>query len=157
MKQTIFILIFFAFGYSVNAQQLEPTVVKPVAFDRLYLLSSPHKPKQVFVVEVQNPNSDLIKVIYFPKTDGFRGGVTDFVLPAILTNKTLWKLNLRDPLETEKGYCKIDNFWKNTSNKFSTDEKKEPILRFRSTQIDADVKFNNLSEMPCMILDSFSK
>ena len=154
MKQTIFILIFFAFGYSINAQS-EPTLVRPVAFDRLYLLSSPQRPKQVFIGEVQSTRT-LLKIIYFPTTDGLRGGVTEFVDPATLNKKTVWLLELRSPLEKEKFFCEIDNFLRDSSKKFSTNEKKEPVLRFRSTQLDAFIKFNNLSEMPCMVLDGKS-
>ncbi len=155
MKQAIFILIFFTFGFSADAQQeRDPTLVKPVAYDRNFILSSPHKPKQVFIVQVQNANGDLLKVIYFPKTDGLRGGVTEFVGPKTLSSKTLWKIKLRQPVESESIYCKTDNFLSSSSDKISFAKEKEPVLRFRSTQFDAFIQFNNFEKMPCMILDS---
>jgi hypothetical protein len=158
MKQTIFILFLLILVHSANAQQ-EPksNLVKPLAIDRLFWLSSPHKPKQTFIVERQEITGGLLKVIYFPKTDGLRGGVTEFVDPKTLTNKTLWNLKLRNPLENEKAYCKVDNYFRTSKGKIHKNEIGEPTLRFRATQIEADIKFNNLLEMPCMILESFLK
>lgn len=158
MKRAISILILFAFVNAASAQQSsEPILVKPLAFDRFFGLSSPQKPRQVFIAEIQNSSNSLVKVIYFPKTDGLRGGVTEFVDPKTLNNNTVWKLKLRLPLEEEKLYCKTDNYFRTSKNKIHTNESGEPTLRFHSTQIEADIKFNNLSEMPCMILASFLK
>lgn len=158
MKQANLILLFFVLAYSVYAQQeSKPTLVKPLAYDKYYLLSGPPKPLQIFIVEVQNDNYDLLKIIYFPKTDGLRGGETEFIVPRTLNNKTLWNLKLRYPGEKEKSYCKTDNFVRTESNNIAVNKEKEAVLRFRSTQMDADIKFNNLSEMPCMILESFSE
>jgi hypothetical protein len=157
MKKIIFILILFAIGHSVNAQNgPEAILVQPLAFDRFFWLLPPVKPKQIFIVEVQNTNSELLKVIYFAPTDGFRGGKTDFIDARTLNGKTLWKLKLRIPSENEKIHCKADNYLRTSKGKIHTNESGEPILRFRSTQIEADIKFNNLSDMSCMILDSFS-
>lgn len=157
MKQTIFLFFLLAWVQFSNAQQEpEPTLVKPVAIDRLFWLSNPHQPRQVFIVEVQDTNGRLLKVVYFPKTDGLRGGVTEFVDPRSLNKNTIWKLNLRSPLEEEKRQCMTNDYLRTSKNKIHTNESGEPTLRFRSTQIEADIKFNSLSEMPCMILESFS-
>jgi hypothetical protein len=158
MKRAISILILFAFMSGAVAQQeSEPILIKPVAFDRFFWLSSPANPRQVFVAEVQNSSKSLVKVIYFPKTDGYRGGATEFIDPKTLSNNTVWKLKLHRASGDEKLYCKTDNYIRTSKNKIDTNESGEQTLRFHSTQIDADIKFNNLSEMGCMIVDSFSK
>lgn len=158
MKQTIFFFLLFALFQITNAQQeSELILVKPVAMDRLFWLSSPQQPKQVFIVEVQDTKGGLIKVIFFPKTDGLRGGVTEFVDPKTLNKDTFWKLKLRSPLEEEKRQCMTDNYLRTSKNKVHTNESGEPTLRFRSTQMEADIEFKSFSEMPCMVLESFSK
>ena len=68
MKQIIFFLYLFALVHFTNAQQVsEFTLVTPVAMDRLFWLSSPQQPKQVFIVEVQGTNGGLLKSFFFQK------------------------------------------------------------------------------------------
>lgn len=153
MKQIILILLLLLSLYFSTSAQEEFVVVTPVAVDRLFWLSSPRKPVQVFVAEMQNGTLP-IKIIYFPKSDGRRGGLTEFVDPKTLNNKTRWKVRLRAPSGEETSYCKADNYFRTSRSKIKTDEEGEPVLRFRSTQFDAFLQFRNLAEMSCKVLDS---
>ncbi len=154
MKHLTLFLILLSLSTDVSSQRDNESVeVVPLAYDRFYLLSDPQRPKQVFIVEVQNARKDLLRVVYFPFTEGFRGGITKFLDPKTLNSETLWKLRLRLPTDAENSACNSNNFLREDSNKSSINNQ-EPVLRFRSTQIDAEIKFVGLSEMPCMILDS---
>jgi hypothetical protein len=158
MKKIIIItLIIFAFAFSSSSQQSrKPTLARFVAFDKFSGWKNPREPIQTLIIEIQKSKVELLKILYFPKTNGFRGGAK-ILETDTLNYKNLWRMKLRDPSENEKLNCETDNFLRTFDGEIDTNEKNEPTLRFRSTQIDADVKLNNLSEMPCQVLDSFSK
>lgn len=130
-----------------------------VAFDRSYSLMNAHEPRQQFIVEVQNEELSaemkLIIVVYFAPTTGFRGGAQLLEIDT-LNYKNRWKLKLRQPLKKrEREACsQIDNFLRSKDGKAYNDKRKEPVVRFRSTQFEADMIFEQLQEMPCMILES---
>jgi len=157
---TILLIIFALVISSSSQQNSETTIANFVAFDKFSGLSNPREPKQMFIIEVQKSSffqaGKLIKVVYYPKTDGFRGGAK-FLESDTLNYKNIWKMKLRQPSEEEKLYCEFENYLKTSDGEVDTDEKSEPTLKFHSTQIDADLKFNNLERIPCMILDSFLK
>lgn len=156
-RMFIVIVIIFTLTFPSNSQQSSKvTLAKFVAFDKFSALSNPREPNQLLLIEIQKSKGELLKVIYFPKTNGSRGGAK-FLEADTLNYKNLWKMKLRQPLENEKLSCEADNFLRTSDGEIDTNEKNEPTLRFRSTQIDADVKLDDLSDMPCMILDSFSK
>lgn len=158
MKRAISILILIVFGNAANAQQAsEPILVKLVAFDRYFWLSSPHGPRQVFIGEIQDGSNSLIKVVYLPKTDGLRGGETEFIAPKTLKNNAVWRFQLRLPLEEEKLKCKTENYFRTSKNKIAINERGEPALRFRAAQFDGFVQFSDVEKMPCMIDDSKSR
>jgi hypothetical protein len=149
---------------TLSHQSADPALINGrfIAFDILQSLTNPHEPTQSFIVEVQdkNPyiNVKLLRVVYFAPTNGLRGGAK-FLSHDILDYKNVWKLKLHQPLTAgEKSACsQYDNFWRVMDGTIDIDEKKEPILRYRSTQFEAEIKFEKITEMPCMILDSIQQ
>jgi hypothetical protein len=154
-------LIIFSLLIAFPYQSANPDLIKGrfVAFDNLQGLTNPRQTTQRFIIEVQDkqtsPNAKLLKVVYFAPSGSVRGSAK-FLGRDILDYRYVWKLKLHQPLEErEKSECsQFDNFWRVTDGTIDTDEKNEPALRYRSTQFEAEIKFEKLSEVPCMILDS---
>lgn len=132
-----------------------------IASDSFQGFTNPREPVQRLFLEVRDKNSSsklkLLKVIYFPETTGRRGGAK-FLSEDILKYKNVWKLKVHQPTEQkEKFECgRFDNYLRSYDGGIDTDGK-EPLLRYRSTQSDAYIRFEKLSEIPCMILDSISR
>jgi hypothetical protein len=132
-----------------------------IAFDKFQGLTNPREPIQMLFVEMQDQGAPsgvkLLRVVYYPETTGVRGGAK-FLTDDILRYKNIWKLKFHQPLEErEKRACgQFDNFFRTSGGAIDTDGR-EPLLRYRSTQFDADIKFEKLGEMPCMVLDSVNQ
>lgn len=153
IKFIIMCFVVFLFFQTANSQTVEGRFV---AFDKSRTLTNAREPKQHFIVEIQDEKSpvkvNLIKVVYFVPTNSFRGGAKLLDTNA-LNYKKVWKLKLSKPSKEEKDSCRqIDNFLRNEDGTVYNDEVKEPVLLFHSTQFNADIMFENLLEMPCMIL-----
>ncbi|MBX3288313.1 MAG: hypothetical protein KF855_03115 [Acidobacteria bacterium] len=155
-------LLLFIFLHCANtalhAQGVSPksTHGRFVAFDKFAVLSNPRAPNQLLVVEQSDASKKLFKVIYFPKTHGMRGSA-QFLSSKELNYENLWLLHTRMPTKEEKWLCEIDIFFRSTDGGIDLDEKLEPVLRFRSTQIEADLKLDKFSAMPCLVLESMNK
>jgi len=158
MIKAIILIILFALPY----QSANPELISGrfIASDKFQGLTNPREPIQMLFVEVQGkgtaPGVKLLKVVYYPETTGIRGGAK-FLGNDTLKYSNVWKLKFHLPLEErEKHACgQFDNFFRASNGTIDTDGR-EPLLRYRSTQFEADIKFENLSKMPCMILDSIN-
>lgn len=151
---------FFAFFLLSTQEAISQTIIgRFIALDKSTALMSTHEPKQRFIVETPeealSTGMKLIKVVYFAPTNGFRGGAK-LLTEDTINYKNLWRLKLHQPIEDrERDSCKqIDNFLRVKNGKAYIDKMKEPVVLFRSTQFEADIIFEQLPDMPCMILDS---
>lgn len=130
-----------------------------VAVDKLQALTNPREPRQQLIVEVQNARlfakGQLIRVVYFAETTSLRGGAK-FLGIETWGYANTWNLKTHHPTTAnERAACAdVDNFFRAADGSIDENEKHEPILRYRSTQSKADMKFDDLSVMPCVILDS---
>lgn len=155
------VVTLFALGFSTNAQQVSATSkARFVAYDKFSGWGNPREPVQLLLIEVQGKDRSklggLIKVIYRPKTNGFRGDA-EFLEMRVLGYENTWNMVLSRPKEKELRLCDIGNYLLTSDNRVDTDENGEPTTRFHSTLIDADLVVGTINELPCMILDSFSK
>jgi len=123
-----------------------------IAFDRFAPLGNPREPTQLLILEEANGSEAIIKTIYFPKTNGLRGGA-QFLLPADLKYQKVWKLRLREPMKEEKRLCKVDSFFRSADGGIDLDANQEPVLRFRSTLFESDLKLDRLSSIPCLVIE----
>ena len=132
---------------------------KFVAYDQFQGLTDPRQPLQRFVVEAQKGESveevRLLRLVYFAEGTSIRGGAK-FLGDHTLSYSNTWTMRVHRPSkENERAACdKIDNFFRTSDGSPSTDETGQPILRFRSTRSSEEVKFDGLSAMPCLVLDS---
>lgn len=130
-----------------------------VAVDKLQALTNPREPRQQLIAKIQNAGlfaeGQLIRVIYFAETTSLRGGAK-FLGKETLDYANNWNLKIHQPkTANERAACAdVDNFLRAADGSIDEDGKHEPILRYRSTQSKADMKFDDLSVMPCVILDS---
>jgi hypothetical protein len=153
----------FALALSFHMPNSQPNCLsgKFVAFDKLQILTNPREPKQLFIVEVQKAGlfdkGQLLRLVYFAPGTSIRGGAK--FLRDELAYANTWTLKVHKPsTENERIYCaEVDNFWRAADGSIDEDGKREQILRFRSTQFQADVRFENLKNMPCLILDSLER
>lgn len=132
-----------------------------VAFDKFQGLTNPREPIQRFVVEVQKGGlfaaGQSLKVVYFAETTSMRGGAK-FLGDQTLSYANTWTMKIHQPsTEKERLACrKVDNFLRAPDGSVDEDERGKPILRFRSTRLLGDITFDDLSVMPCLILDSLT-
>lgn len=164
-KLISFLFVVSALTQTVASQtKAEPVTGRFVAFDKFADWGNPREPQQLLIVEIGQKSKSkaslsemkLIKVVYLPETNGRRGGAK-FLDEETLNYQNHWKMRLESSSDREMSLCDVDNFLRTSEDEVDTNEKGEPTLRFHSTQIDADVALKNLSNMPCMILRSFSK
>lgn len=131
-----------------------------VAYDRFQGLTNPYEPTQTLILELITPKSEekLVRLVYFAPTNGMRGGAR-FLDNKILQDETVSRFRVHQPsTEREEDICgRADSFFRSLQNVIDEDEKGEPLLRFRSTQFAADMKFDRIEAMPCLILDSIAK
>jgi hypothetical protein len=159
----ISLLLFCAFFVPHQATQFQAGDVsgKFVAFDILQTLTNPREPKQLLIVEVQEAGlfskGQLVRVVYFAPGTSLRGGAK--FLKDELSYGNTWTLKVRQPSTgNERVYCAdVDNFWRTATGSIDEDGKHHQLLRFRSTQFKADMKFDSLKDMPCLILDSLER
>ena len=144
---------------SQQDKESDSLVGRFLAFDKLQGLTNPREPRQQFVfrLEHESPSRSgtLIRLVYFPETTSLRGGAK-FLTDDKLAYPNRWNLRVHQPRTTnERSACKdVDDFFRAADGSIDENEKHEPMLRYRSTQTKADMRFDGLSTMPCLILDS---
>lgn len=128
-----------------------------LAYDRFQGLTNPREPIQRFVVETQKGSTgkQLLKIVYFPETTSIRGGA-QFLGDQTLSYRNTWTMKVHRPSSVNERFAcdNTDNFFKTPAGSPDLDENHKPILRFRSTRFQKEIKFENLSLMPCLILDA---
>lgn len=129
---------------AANGQKASPTrTIAPVAFDRYYFMGDPKNAIQRFIGEIRKPDGiELVKIVYLPKSDGLRGTKVDFINVKSLGSSSLWSAVLHEPQEADAYNCRFINYF-------------GKMLRFRLTSLPADVKFDNLDEMPCFLMREY--
>ena len=162
-KMILAIITVLSFVLTLQQQKEPPALVgRFVAFDKLQGLTNPREPWQQFVVEVQRgrlfTSGQLLRVVYFAPTTSVRGGAK-FLGDETLSYSNRWNLKIHQPsTANERSAClDVDNFFRAADGSIDENEKHEPMLRYRSTQSKADMKFDELSVMPCFILDALDQ
>jgi hypothetical protein len=132
-----------------------------VAYDRFAGLSNPREPKQELFFEVQEggalPRGTLIRLLYFPNTTSMRGGAR-FLDLEMLKYERSWRLIVTEPIsERERASCaRVDGYFRSADGTIDENELGEPAMRFRSTQFEADIRFDTLAKIPCFVLRSMT-
>lgn len=160
MRTFLIVTIFLSLGLTLQQDKESDSLVgRFVAFDKLQGLTNPREPRQQFVFGLEDGSSSnrglLVRLIYFPETTSLRGGAK-FLTDDKLAYSNRWNLRVHQPRTTnERSACKdVDDFFRAADGSIDENEKHEPMLRYRSTQTKADLRFDGLSTMPCLILDS---
>lgn len=156
MKILFALIIVGAAAAVAAAQEKIYITATPLAYDRLYFLSSPQRPIQKFIVRRESDRK-LLKVVYSPQTAGLRGTPVAFVLPGSLNETTVWNLPIRSPVANwEKFHCEgFSNFSKDRKGTAHLiKETGDAVLMFKSTSFDGFIAFENLNAMECLIVDS---
>lgn len=163
MKLTFILVIFFSLGFCLQAERKSLSLSgRFVAFDKLQGLTNPREPRQHFVFEAedegQRASDQLVRLIYFAESTSIRGGAK-FLGDEKLAYSKKWNLKIHQPTTiNERSACKdVDDFLRAADGSIDENAAHEPLLRYRSTQTRADVKFDRLSAMPCFVLDSLEQ
>jgi len=100
----------------------------------------------------------LVRLSYFAESTSIRGGAK-FLGDEKLAYSKKWNLKIHQPTTiNERSACKdVDDFLRAADGSIDENAAHEPLLRYRSTQTRADVKFDRLSAMPCFVLDSLEQ
>jgi hypothetical protein len=163
MRPLLILTIFLLMSFQVYGD--ERITGRFVAVNKFMLLRIHRGIRQHLIFENVKTN-ELLKIVYLPKLKIENNSIgyelksdPDFLSEDDLDYRKERLLLLRLPdKEIENIWCnQFDNYIRGEKNKIEKNEFGEDILQFQSTQFKADVKFDNLKAMPCLILDSLPK